>query len=184
MACRSHRPECILAHLFSRWRLHAFETTNGSRTSIFKRYVISVRKKNLRRKEILDFVSEDFNLYAWSLRSLDRRLEYFNIRYTDHNVDLDDIETAVRQEMDGPGKVIVYRALLRQVHDLNVRRDVVYAVMYKSSVISRRRSPKATSPHVTQAGCAPSMVTINWWDTRTVLFQLQYIVVWILAAGK
>ena len=60
-------------------------------------------KENLRRTEILDFVSRDFNLYAWSLRSLDRRLEYFNIRYTDCNVDLDQIETAVRQEMDGPG---------------------------------------------------------------------------------
>ena len=35
--------------------------------------------------------------------------------------------------MDGPGRLLGYRALhkkLRQVHELNVPRDVVYAVMY------------------------------------------------------
>ena len=60
-------------------------------------------KENLRRREILDFVCRDFDQYVWSLRSLDRRLEYFNIRYTDRNVELGEIKTAVRQEMDGPG---------------------------------------------------------------------------------
>ena len=34
-------------------------------------------KENLRRREILDFVCRDFDQYAWSLRSLDRQLEYF-----------------------------------------------------------------------------------------------------------
>ena len=90
-------------------------------------------KENLRHREILDFVCRDFDQYVWSLRSLDRRLEYFNIRYIDRNVELGEIETAVRQEMDGPGKLLGYRALhkkLRQVHELNVSRDVVCAVMY------------------------------------------------------
>ena len=39
----------------------------------------------------------------------------------------------MKQEMQGPGKLLGYRALhkkLRQVHDLNVPRDLVYAVMY------------------------------------------------------
>ena len=45
-------------------------------------------KQNLRRAEILDFVSRDFDEYAWSLRSLDRRLEYFDIRYTDRSVEI------------------------------------------------------------------------------------------------
>ena len=105
-------------------------------------------KENLRRREILDFVCRDFDQYAWSLRSLDRRLEYFNIRYTDRNVvvELGEIETAVRQEMDGPGKLLGYRALhkkLRQVHELNVPRDVVYAVMYSVDPVAlEERAPQ------------------------------------------
>ena len=103
-------------------------------------------KENLRRREILDFVCRDFDQYAWSLRSLDRRLEYFNIRYTDRNVELGEIETAVRQEMDGPGKLLGYRALhkkLRQVHELNVPRDVVYAVMYNVDPVAlEERAPQ------------------------------------------
>ena len=39
----------------------------------------------------------------------------------------------MKQEMQGLGKLLEYRALhkkLRQVHDLNVPRDLVYVVMY------------------------------------------------------
>jgi len=39
--------------------------------------------EGLRRKEILDFMLRDFDCYAWSIRTLDRRLRYFDIRYTD-----------------------------------------------------------------------------------------------------
>ena len=103
-------------------------------------------KEHLRCREILDFVCRDFGQYAWSLRSLDRRLEYFSIRYTDCNVELGEIETAVRQEMDGPGKLLGYRALhkkLRQVHELNVPRDVVYAVMYSVDPVAlEERAPR------------------------------------------
>ena len=90
-------------------------------------------RENLRRNEVLDFVSRDFSDYAWSLRTLDRRLQYFGITYTDRTVQVDEVEEAVKQEMQGPGKLLGYRALhkkLRQVHDLNVPRDLVYAVMY------------------------------------------------------
>lgn len=90
-------------------------------------------KENLRRNEVLDFVSRDFSDYAWSLRTLDRRLQYFGIKYTDRTVQVDEVEDAVKEEMEGPGKLLGYRALhkkLRQVHDLNVPRDLVYAVMY------------------------------------------------------
>ena len=41
---------------------------------VSSRYV----KQNFRRNELLDFVSRDFSEYAWSLRDLDRRLEFFN----------------------------------------------------------------------------------------------------------
>ena len=90
-------------------------------------------KENLRRNEVLDFVSRDFSEYAWSLRTLDRRLQYFGITYTDRTVEVDEVEDAVKEEMEESGKLLGYRALhkkLRQVHDINVPRDLVYAVMY------------------------------------------------------
>ena len=74
-----------------------------------------------------------FYQYAWSLRTLDRRLEYFGIKYTDRTVQVDEVEEAVKKELEGPGQLLGYRSLhkkLRQVHDLNVPRDLVYAVMY------------------------------------------------------
>ena len=90
-------------------------------------------RENLCQNEVLDFVSRDFSDYAWSLRMLDRRLQYFGITYTYQTVQVDEVEDAVKQEMQGPRKLLGCRALhkkLRQVHDLNVPRDLVYAVMY------------------------------------------------------
>ena len=89
--------------------------------------------EGLRREEILDFMLRDFDCYAWSIRTLDRRLRYFDIRYTDTDVAVDDVEEAVTREMDGPGRLLGYRAMqkkLRQVHELRVPRDLVHAVMY------------------------------------------------------
>ena len=61
-------------------------------------------KQNLRRIELLDFVSRDFSEYAWSLRTPDRRLEYSGIKYTDQTVQVDEVEEALKKEFEGPGK--------------------------------------------------------------------------------
>ena len=63
---------------------------------------------------------------------LDRRMRYFDISYTDKNVTVKQVEEAVAKEIDGPGKLLGYRAMqkkLQQEHELNVPRDLVYAVM-------------------------------------------------------
>ena len=72
-------------------------------------------KENLRRNEVLDFVSRDFSDYAWSLRTLGRRLQYFGITYTDRTVQVDAVEDAVKEEMQGPGKLLGYRALHKKL---------------------------------------------------------------------
>ena len=90
----------------------------------------------------MDFVSRDFSQYAWSLRTLDRRLHHFQICHTDRNVTVDEVEAAVKKELEGPGKLLGYRALhkkIRQVYDLNVLRDLVYAVMYINREFKIRR---------------------------------------------
>ena len=73
------------------------------------------------------------------MRTLDRRLRYFDIRYTDTDVAVDEVEEAVTREMEGPGRLLGYRAMqkkLRKVHDLRVPRDLVHAVMYNVDPVS------------------------------------------------
>ena len=77
---------------------------------------------------------KDYPMYAWSLRSLARRMQYFEIQFTDYDVEVNDVEAAVVKEIKGPGKLLGYRAInkkVREIHGLNVPRDLVYMVMAK-----------------------------------------------------
>ena len=89
---------------------------------------------NLTRMEILDFMRKDYPMYAWSLRILARLMQYFGIQFTDYDVKVNDMEAAVEKEISGPGKLLGYRAMhkkIREIHGLNVPRDLVYMVMAK-----------------------------------------------------
>ena len=48
-------------------------------------------KHNFKRKEVLDFVSSKYPMYVWSLRTLCRRLSHFNIKYTNYEIELDNL---------------------------------------------------------------------------------------------
>ena len=103
--------------------------------------------------------------------SLDRRLEYFSVRYTDRNVELYEIAIVLRQEMYGAGKLLGYKALhknRRQVHELMFNGTLcvqlctmLTQLLSRKELLSSRRNLKATSPHAAQTGCTSSMVTIN-----------------------
>ena len=59
-------------------------------------------------------------------------MRHFGVHYTDKCVTVEQVREAVVKEVDGPGKLLGYRAMqkkLRQEHDLKVSRDLVYAVM-------------------------------------------------------
>ena len=74
----------------------------------------------------------DFGEYAWSLRSLDRRLSYSNIHRNDRNVSVEDVKSAINKELMGPGRLLGYRAMhlkIKNINGLNVPRDLVYAAM-------------------------------------------------------
>ena len=113
-----------------------------------------------KREEIPSFLVRDYSCYTWSVRSLDRRLRHFGIFYSDKDVTVDDVRQAVAEEIDGPGKLLGYRAMqkkIRQEHELNVPRDLVHAVMYDldpkgleaRSVGAKKRKPKG---HFTTKG--------------------------------
>ncbi len=91
-------------------------------------------RRNFKKIEILDFVKAKYSMYTWSYRTLGRMMSFFGIKYTDYDVDVDEVESAVRQEMAGPGNLLGYRSLhkkIRETHKLNVPRSLVYAMMQK-----------------------------------------------------
>ena len=56
----------------------------------------------------------------------------FWVSYTEYSGDLDEVKGAVEKEMKGPGSLLGYRSLhkkVREVHGINVPRNVVYDVM-------------------------------------------------------
>ena len=67
-------------------------------------------------------------MYAWSIRSLACRMQYFGIQFTDYEVKVNDMEDAVEKEIPSPGKLLGYRAMhkkIQEVHGLNVPRNLV-----------------------------------------------------------
>ena len=104
-----------------------------SEDEILKAAILKYVQQGLKRVEVLDFLQRDFPQYPWSLRSLDRRLRHFEINYNDANVKVDEVVEAVQKELEGPGKLLGYRAMHKKIrleHNLNVTRDQVYNVMY------------------------------------------------------
>ena len=106
----------------------AIWTNDENLKEVLTKYV----QQGLQRSEALDFLRREFAEYAWSIRSLDRRLRHFNIFYNDMSVEIQNVKEAVDEELKGPGKLLGYRALHKKIrleHGLNVTRDQVYDVM-------------------------------------------------------
>ena len=102
--------------------------------------------KGLQRNEILSYMLRDFPQYSWSIKTLDRRMRYFNIFYHSNNVSLNAVKEAVKGDLNGPGKLLGYRAMhlkIRQKNGLNVTRDQVYDVMTDVDLEGlRQRQPR------------------------------------------
>ena len=85
--------------------------------------------QDLKRSEVLDFMQRDFPQYKWSLATLDRRLRHFGIHYIDYDTPLTVVADAVQKELEGPGRLLGYRAMnqkLRTEHNVQVPRHLVY----------------------------------------------------------
>ena len=72
-------------------------------------------KQGLKRSEIVDFLRTDFAQYPWRIRSLDRRLRYFELYYNDQEVTVEQVQDAVRTELEGPGKLLGYRLMHKKI---------------------------------------------------------------------
>ena len=60
--------------------------SNLERGLKFERETQRLCDRRSSREEILDFMLRDFDCYAWSIRTLDRRLRYYDIIYTNTDV--------------------------------------------------------------------------------------------------
>jgi hypothetical protein len=59
-------------------------------------------------------------------------LAHFDIKYVCYDIDLKEVENAVREETEGPGQLLGYRAMqrkLREQHHLAVPRALVHNMM-------------------------------------------------------
>ena len=91
-----------------------------------KRELSKYVTKGLRRNEISSYMLRDFPQCSWNIKTLDRRMRYFNIFYHNNNVSLNAMKEAVKGDLNGPGKLLDYRAMhlkIRQQNGLNVTRD-------------------------------------------------------------
>ena len=61
----------------------------------------------------------DFGEYAWSLRSLDRRLSYFNIYRNDKSVSVENVKSAINKELQGPGRLLGYRTMHLKIKNIH-----------------------------------------------------------------
>ena len=61
-------------------------------------------------------------------------MQYFGIQFTDHAVEVNEVDDAVKKEISGPGKLLGYRAMhkkIQEIQGLQVPRELVYTVMTK-----------------------------------------------------
>ena len=131
----------------------AGRTTDWKHNELLKDKLEEYSRQGLQRSEILSFMKKDFAVYAWSLLTLDRRMREFGIFRTDTTVTEDELRAAVKEELDGPAKLLGYRAMtnkIRQQHNLKVPRRVVHAMMYDFDPkgLEARAFANRKKPHV------------------------------------
>ena len=75
-----------------------------------KRELSKYVTKGVQRNEISSYMLRDFPQCSWSIKTLDRRMRYFNIFYH-NNVSLNAVKEAIKRDLNGPGKLLGYRAM-------------------------------------------------------------------------
>jgi len=125
-------PVCIQTDYYTKPVMERIRNDNWKNNEELRFRLKELVSQGLQRREILSYVRRDFNQYSWSLRTLDRRNAFLEIKRHDANISIDQIKDAVATELKGPGKLLGYRAMhlkIRQQHNLNVPREMVYVAM-------------------------------------------------------
>ena len=97
-----------------------------------KEMLVDLVGKGWKQEVVLDFVSRDFEEYAWSLITLKRRLKHFGIEYYNKEIEPLEIAAAVSEEIGGAGRDLGYRTMTKKLcekHKLQVPQHCVLQVM-------------------------------------------------------
>ena len=84
--------------------------------------------QNLHRTEISNIIEKDYPFYPSSVATLGRMLRHFGISYINRDTSAASVIDAVKQELNGTGKCLGYRAMnqkLRTKHNIKVPRHNV-----------------------------------------------------------
>ena len=85
-------------------------------------------RQGLQRTRILSFMVCILGEHAWSLRSLDRTLCYFNIHRNDSNVSVEVVKSVLNKERMGPGRLLGYPAQHLKIK--NIHRLMCHETLY------------------------------------------------------
>lgn len=64
------------------------------------------------------FMQRDYSQYAWSSRTLDRRIEFFKLCKCDNESSVNDAYKAISNELQGPGALLGYRAMHKKINQV------------------------------------------------------------------
>ena len=98
--------------------------------------------QNLKRSEVLDFMQRDFPQYTWSLPTLDRRLRHFGIFYINYDTPLAAVSDAVQKELEGPGRLLGYRAMNQRHLVHNVMAELDPEGLEARNLETKKKKPK------------------------------------------
>ena len=77
-------------------------------------------QEGFKHTEILSYMKRDFSEYAWSGRTLKRRINYFELRRCDNESTFEEATEAISEELHGPGKLLGYRAMHQKLRKVIV----------------------------------------------------------------
>ena len=152
------KPTMHLGHdvCYKRWRQIESGMVTGCKIKHLR--MIYLRKSGKTRKRW------DFRLQRIEISNVCMAWASFSTQPTvlrqNYETDIEDVKEAVRRDMDGPGQLLGYRSMqqkVRELHGLNVPRDVVYPVMKEVSPeglqgrggVGKAKRHRKTNPFVT-----------------------------------
>ena len=131
---------------------------------------------------------KEYPEYTWSLRTLDRRLRYFNISYIDYQTDVDTVRAVVQKEVCWPGQLLAYRAMnqkLKCEHRIKVPRSLGHNVVTQFGTTQFDKEEKEKSKRIKnrwsiircftrwayQSNSNPHIIAIRYFDTTRGFYQ-------------
>ena len=66
-------------------------------------------------------MKRDFHIYTWSEWTLKRRISFFKLRLSDTQRTLQETRTIIENDIQGPGKLLGYRAMHKKLKQVSFR---------------------------------------------------------------